>query len=30
LKLGYDDHGYLIALAPYDQAVGPGFFERTT
>jgi ubiquinol-cytochrome c reductase iron-sulfur subunit len=30
MKLGYDDQGYLIALAPYDQAVGPGFFERTT
>lgn len=30
LHLGYDDDGYLIALAPYDQAVGPGFFERTT
>ena len=22
--------GYLIAMAPYDQAVGPGFWERTT
>jgi len=30
LKLGYDDEGYLVALAPYDQPVGPGFFERTT
>ncbi len=30
LHLGYDDQGYLIAVAPYDQPVGPGFFERTT
>jgi ubiquinol-cytochrome c reductase iron-sulfur subunit len=30
LPLGYDDDGYLIATAPYDQAVGPGFYERTT
>lgn len=30
LPLGYNDDGYLIATAPYDQAVGPGFFERTT
>jgi ubiquinol-cytochrome c reductase iron-sulfur subunit len=30
LALGYNDQGYLIATAPYDQAVGPGFFERTT
>jgi ubiquinol-cytochrome c reductase iron-sulfur subunit len=30
LPLGYNDQGYLIATAPYDQALGPGFFERTT
>jgi ubiquinol-cytochrome c reductase iron-sulfur subunit len=30
LALGYNDQGYLIATAPYDQPVGPGFFERTT
>jgi ubiquinol-cytochrome c reductase iron-sulfur subunit len=30
LPLGYDANGYLIATAPYDQAVGPGFWERTT
>jgi ubiquinol-cytochrome c reductase iron-sulfur subunit len=30
LALGYDDQGYLIATAPYDQALGPGYFERTT
>jgi ubiquinol-cytochrome c reductase iron-sulfur subunit len=30
LALGYNDQGYLIATAPYDQALGPGFFERTT
>jgi ubiquinol-cytochrome c reductase iron-sulfur subunit len=30
LPLGYNDQGYLIATAPYDQPVGPGFFERTT
>ena len=28
--LGYNDDGYLIAMAPYDQPVGPGFWERTT
>jgi ubiquinol-cytochrome c reductase iron-sulfur subunit len=30
MHLGYNDQGYLIAMAPYDQPVGPGFFERTT
>lgn len=30
MELGYDDNGYLIARAPYDEPVGPGFFERTT
>jgi ubiquinol-cytochrome c reductase iron-sulfur subunit len=30
LALGYNDQGYLIATVPYDQALGPGFFERTT
>jgi ubiquinol-cytochrome c reductase iron-sulfur subunit len=30
LPLGYDADGYLIATAPYDQPVGPGFWERTT
>jgi ubiquinol-cytochrome c reductase iron-sulfur subunit len=30
LALGYNDQGYLISTAPYDQALGPGFFERTT
>jgi ubiquinol-cytochrome c reductase iron-sulfur subunit len=30
MHLGYNDQGYLIAKAPYDQPVGPGFFERTT
>jgi ubiquinol-cytochrome c reductase iron-sulfur subunit len=30
MHLGYNDQGYLIAMAPYDQAVGPGFYERTT
>jgi ubiquinol-cytochrome c reductase iron-sulfur subunit len=30
MHLGYNDQGYLIAMAPYDQPVGPGFWERTT
>jgi quinol---cytochrome c reductase iron-sulfur subunit len=30
MQLGYNDDGYLIALAPYDQAVGPGFWERNS
>ena len=30
MYLGYNDQGYLIAMAPYDQPVGPGFYERTT
>ena len=30
LPLGYNDQGYLIATEPYDQPVGPGFWERTT
>jgi ubiquinol-cytochrome c reductase iron-sulfur subunit len=30
LPLAYNDQGYLIATAPYDQPVGPGFWERTS
>lgn len=30
MQLGYNDDGYLISMGPYDQAVGPGFWERTT
>jgi ubiquinol-cytochrome c reductase iron-sulfur subunit len=30
LPLYIDDQGYLRAQAGYDQAVGPGFFERNT
>jgi ubiquinol-cytochrome c reductase iron-sulfur subunit len=30
MHLGYNDQGYFIAMAPYDQPVGPGFYERTT
>ena len=30
MALGYNDQGYLISTAPYDQPLGPGFFERTT
>ncbi len=30
LALGYNDQGYLVSTAPYDQPLGPGFFERTT
>jgi ubiquinol-cytochrome c reductase iron-sulfur subunit len=30
LPLYFDDDGYLKAQAGYDQAVGPGFYERTT
>jgi len=30
LALYFDDNGNLRAQAPFDQAVGPGFFERTT
>jgi ubiquinol-cytochrome c reductase iron-sulfur subunit len=30
MHLGYNDDGFLIAMAPYDQPVGPGFWERTT
>jgi ubiquinol-cytochrome c reductase iron-sulfur subunit len=30
MHLGYNDHSYLVAVAPYDQPVGPGFFERTS
>jgi ubiquinol-cytochrome c reductase iron-sulfur subunit len=30
MYLGYNDQGQLISMAPYDQAVGPGFWERTT
>jgi ubiquinol-cytochrome c reductase iron-sulfur subunit len=28
LPLTTDEHGYLIAQAPFDQAVGPGFWNR--
>jgi ubiquinol-cytochrome c reductase iron-sulfur subunit len=30
LPLMFNDNGYLVAQAPYDQPVGPGFYERTT
>jgi ubiquinol-cytochrome c reductase iron-sulfur subunit len=30
LPLMITEDGYLAAQAPYDQAVGPGFWERTT
>jgi ubiquinol-cytochrome c reductase iron-sulfur subunit len=30
MALGYNENGYLISTAPYDQPLGPGFFERTT
>jgi ubiquinol-cytochrome c reductase iron-sulfur subunit len=30
LPLGYNDQGYLISTAPYDQALGPAFFERSS
>jgi quinol---cytochrome c reductase iron-sulfur subunit len=30
LPLMFNDQGYLVAQAPYDQPVGPGFWERTT
>jgi ubiquinol-cytochrome c reductase iron-sulfur subunit len=30
LPLRYNGEGYLVAQGPYDQAVGPGFWERTT
>jgi quinol---cytochrome c reductase iron-sulfur subunit len=30
LALMFNDDGYLAAQGPYDQAVGPGFWERTT
>jgi len=30
LSIELDDAGYLRATAGYDQAVGPGFWERTT
>jgi ubiquinol-cytochrome c reductase iron-sulfur subunit len=30
LPLMYNSDGYLMAQAGYDQAVGPGFWERTT
>jgi ubiquinol-cytochrome c reductase iron-sulfur subunit len=29
MQLGYNDRGFLISRAPYDQAVGPGFWERS-
>ena len=30
LPLTFDSNGYLAAQEGYDQAVGPGFWERTT
>jgi ubiquinol-cytochrome c reductase iron-sulfur subunit len=30
LPLMFNADGYLVAQAPYDEAVGPGFWERTT
>jgi ubiquinol-cytochrome c reductase iron-sulfur subunit len=30
LPLMFNEAGYLAAQAPYDQAVGPGYWERTT
>jgi quinol---cytochrome c reductase iron-sulfur subunit len=30
LPLMFDDQGFLVAQGPYNQAVGPGFWERTT
>jgi len=30
LPLMFNDDGLLVAQAPYDQAIGPGFWERTT
>ena len=30
MPLMYNDEGYLVAMAPYDQPVGPGFWERTS
>ena len=30
LPLMFNQDGYLVAQGPYDQAVGPGFWERTT
>ena len=30
MYLGYNDDGYLIAMAPYNQPVGPGFWERNS
>ncbi len=30
LPLMFDDQGFLAAQGAYDQAVGPGFWERTT
>jgi ubiquinol-cytochrome c reductase iron-sulfur subunit len=29
LPLMFNQDGYLVAQAPYDQAVGPGFYERS-
>jgi ubiquinol-cytochrome c reductase iron-sulfur subunit len=29
LALAFNDDGYLIAQGPYDQPVGPGFWERS-
>ncbi len=30
LPLMFNDDGYLVAQSPYHEAVGPGFWERTT
>ncbi|HWE67710.1 MAG TPA: Rieske 2Fe-2S domain-containing protein [Acidimicrobiales bacterium] len=30
LPLAFNSDGYLVAQAGYDEAVGPGFWERTT
>jgi ubiquinol-cytochrome c reductase iron-sulfur subunit len=28
LRIGVDDQGYIVALGPYSQPVGPSFWER--
>jgi ubiquinol-cytochrome c reductase iron-sulfur subunit len=30
MYLGYNDDGYLIAMAPFNQPIGPGFWERNS
>ena len=30
LALAFDDQGFLVAQGPYNQAVGPGFWERNS